>query len=113
MIKLPLALFVLAVSTPASILASQAAPPGSAAADPGAPAVTAPAAIAPVVPIKVDYAADPRMILAIRMANARADATCGQGIGNVDLSTRNAAHACRRHLIKAATTNAEIAIDGR
>lgn len=99
-----LALVLAAAFSAASVLA------GPVAQDTAAPAgpVSTPAATA----TKVDYSTDPRMLAAIRHANARADQQCGLGTGNVDLATRNTARSCRRHMVNAATTDAEIEIDG-
>lgn len=106
--KLALVLVLAAALDSASALAEQVAP--VVAAPPAPPVPPAPAA---PVATKVDYSTDPRMITAIRHANAVADLKCGQGIGNVDLNTRNAARACRRHMVNAAMTDAEIEIDKR
>lgn len=83
-------------------------------------ALAALAAFAPVSAAPVDKepdaaaASDPRMAEAIRHANAKADRTCGAAPGAVvDLATKTAARTCRRRMVNAAITDAEIEIAGR
>lgn len=63
---------------------------------------------------KPSYDTDPRMIAALRHANAVADAKCGDGAGGfVSLEVKNAARSCRRRIVTAARADAEGTIDGR
>ena len=67
-----------------------------------------------VTPISVDAMAnDPRMIAAIRHANALADHKCGTVGGVVDLAARAEASKCRRRMIATAKLDAESEIEGR
>ncbi|QYE34991.1 hypothetical protein KZX46_20080 [Polymorphobacter sp. PAMC 29334] len=102
MTKFALALAVLAALAPAAAFAVQA--DSVLPAPPAPPAQTA----APTRP--VDMANDPRMLAAIRHANARADEKCG-GIGVSDLQTKMAARNCRRHMVDAAKLDAEFEIN--
>ena len=104
----------------AAIAAGQTSEP-QAAAPPAAPTVAAPTVAAPTVaatpaatPISAeDMARDPRMIAAIRHANATADRKCGEGVGgNVDLATKAEAARCRRRMIATAKLDAESEISG-
>ncbi len=75
------------------------------------PAAAPPAATAPVS--ADEMARDPRMIAAIRHANATADRKCGEGVGgNVDLATKAEAARCRRRMIATAKLDAESEIGG-
>lgn len=114
MMKLALVLTALAAFAPAAAFAVQADPAPPAAAAPAAPAASdAP----PATSAKLSGAAldnDPRMLAAIRHANARADQKCGAGAGTgvVDLQTKMAARTCRRHMVDAAKLDAEFDING-
>lgn len=108
--KLALVLAALAAFAPAAAFAVQADPA------PAAPAAPA-EALAPAASAKLSGAAldnDPRMLAAIRHANARADQKCGAGAGTgvVDLQTKMAARTCRRHMVDAAKLDAEFDING-
>lgn len=107
MTKLALVLATIAVFVPGSAIAVQADPaPAAPPAPPVPPAASAPAA-------HVDLSNDPRMLAAIRHANARADQKCGgAGGGAVDLQTAMTAKACRRHMVEAAKLDAEFDING-
>ncbi len=75
------------------------------------PAAAPPAAPAPIS--AEEMARDPRMIAAIRHANATADRKCGEGVGgNVDLATKAEAARCRRRMIATAKLDAESEIGG-
>ncbi|MGI4877579.1 MAG: hypothetical protein ACRYG4_08850 [Janthinobacterium lividum] len=111
MMKLALVLAVLTAFVPAAASAVQA--------DPVQPAPAAPLAAdaAAAAPAKLSGAAldnDPRMLAAIRHANARADQKCGNGagVGVVDLQTKMAGRTCRRHMVDAAKLDAEFDING-
>ncbi len=114
MIKLALVVAAVAAFAPFTTYALQADPAQTAApaanAAPSAPA--APAAPAPAA--SADLSNDPRMLAAIRHANARADQKCGNGagVGVVDLQTKTAARSCRRHMVDAAKLDAEFEING-
>jgi hypothetical protein len=119
MMKLALVLAVLAAFAPAAALAVQADPvppvPAAAATPPVPAAPAAPAAVAGPAPRSAaDLENDPRMLAAIRHANARADQKCGNGagVGVVDLQTKMAARTCRRHMVDAAKLDAEFEING-
>lgn len=103
MIKFALLLATVAAFAPAAAFADQTDP---------APAAAAPAATLAVV---VDMANDPRMLAAIRHANAKADAKCGvgAGLGVTDLQSKMTARTCRRHIVEAAKLDAEFEIKGR
>ncbi len=77
-----------------------------------ASAAVTPTAVA--TPISAEaMARDPRMIAAIRHANATADRKCGEGVGgNVDLATKAEAARCRRRMIATAKLDAESEISG-
>ncbi len=116
--RLALVLATTALLLPGAVFAVQAepAPPPPAAAPPAAPAppvAAPPVATAPAA--AVDLSNDPRMLAAIRHANAKADAKCGNGagVGVVDLQTKMAARTCRRHIVDAAKLGAEFEINGK
>ena len=103
MLKFALIAFV-AVAVPA---AAQNAPPPPAADPPPPP----PPAGTQLTPEQI--ANDPRMIAAIRHANALADRKCGEGVGvQVDLETKAAAQRCRRRMVATAKLDAEGEITG-
>jgi hypothetical protein len=104
MLKLALVLAAVAAFAPAAATADQTDP---APATGGAPAAT-PAVV-------VDMANDPRMLAALRHANAKADAKCGvgAGLGVTDLQSKMVARTCRRHIVEAARLDAEFEIKGR
>jgi hypothetical protein len=96
------ALFALA----AAVAVPAAADPPPAPAD--APAPPAPAPLTPE-----QLASDPRMIAAIRHANAMADHKCGENVGGItDLATKAEAQRCRRRMIATAKLDAEGEIEG-
>ncbi len=98
MLKFALIAFV-AVAVPA---AAQDAPP---------PAPPAPPPAAALTPEQI--ANDPRMLAAIRHANAVADRKCGEGVGGqVDLATKAAAQRCRKRMVATAKLDAEGEITG-
>lgn len=99
MIKLALVLATAAAFTPASAIAQQAETTTAATAKPA---------------VAIEIASDPRMIAAIRHANAKADAKCGAGagLGITDLQSKMAAKTCRRHIVNAAMLDAEGEIGG-
>ena len=111
MLKLALIAFAVAVPTAAAAQVAPAAPVAPAA-EPAPPAPPAPAAsTAPLTPEAM--ASDPRMIAAIRHANAVADRKCGAGIGGVvDISLRAEAQRCRRRIIATAKLDAQGEIEG-
>ena len=84
-----------------------------AAASLAAPAAADPPALA-ATPVSVEsLASDPRMIAALRHANAVADRKCGDAIaGTVDLATKAEAMKCRRRIIATAKLDAEGEITG-
>ncbi len=99
MLKIAAALFVLSTAAPVTAQDSTRPPAGDAS---GATKISASA-----------LATDPRMLAAIRHANAAADAKCGVGVGEVvDLATKAAAQRCRRRMIETAKLDAEGEIDG-
>jgi len=71
----------------------------------------------PPAPAKLDakaMAKDPRMVAALRHANATADRKCGEGIGGtVSLEVKATAQACRRRIVEAARLDTESEIEGR
>ena len=76
------------------------------------PPAAAPPAAAPPISAE-EMARDPRMIAAIRHANATADRKCGEGVGgSVDLATKAEAARCRRRMIATAKLDAESEISG-
>ena len=81
---------------------------------PAAPAAPPPAGPPPAAtPVSADaMAKDPRMIAAIRHANALADRRCGTIGGVVDISARAEATRCRRQMIATAKLDAEGEIEG-
>ncbi len=84
-------------------------------ADPPAatPPTTPPSAAAPATISAEALAADPRMIAAIRHANAVADRKCGDGPGGiVDLSAKAEMQRCRRRIVATAKLDAEGEITG-
>lgn len=98
MLKLALLALAAAAAAPAA-----ADPPGAPDAPPAATKVSAEA-----------MASDPRMIAAIRHANALADHKCGENVGGItDLATRADAQRCRRRMVANAKLDAEGEIEGR
>ncbi len=117
---LKLAIVLMTLATPlaaqqATPLAAQQVTPSAAQEASAATATPAPSA-APAAATKISasaMASDPRMIAAIRHANAAADIKCGVGVGaNVDLATRAEAQRCRRRMIETAKLDAEGEIEG-
>ena len=106
---LTLALIAFAVAGPAA-----ADPPPPAAASPSPAAMAATSAAPAATPVSVEaMASDPRMIAAIRHANAVADKKCGVGIGGVvDIAARAEAQRCRRRIVTTAKLDAEGEIEG-
>jgi len=81
------------------------------------PDPTPPDPTPPPAPAKLDakaMAKDPRMVAALRHANATADRKCGEGIGGtVSLEVKATAQACRRRIVEAARLDTESEIEGR
>ncbi len=99
MLKLALLLFAAAAAPPTE-------PPEA------APAVVPATAPAPAMTLEA-MATDPRMIAAVRHANATADKKCGTGIGGVvDISARAEAQRCRRRIVATARLDAQGEIEG-
>nr|WP_295658935.1 hypothetical protein [Polymorphobacter sp.] len=114
MTKLALVLAALAAFAPAAAFAVQANPVPPAPASPAAPPAADVPTAAPAKLSAAELENDPRMLAAIRHANARADQKCGNGagVGVVDLQTKMTARTCRRHIVDAAKLDAEFEING-
>lgn len=99
----------------ATVAFAEAPPPADASPADPSPAVTTTDAPPPAAtPMSAEAIAhDPRMIAAIRHANATADRKCGEGVGgSVDLATKAEAARCRRRMIATAKLDAESEIAG-